>query len=361
MRQQSTGVSIKAIFIMIITILVMTGCSVSNNGDSNSDNTNFFTSSDGQVQLNPGKGWVEDPTLSKQAILGVSERKKEKYVMVNIVSKSDMADGATLDDYKTLFITNTEATVNDFEESNNKHTTVDSSPAQLFEITGEVQKVKVHYLVALVDKGNSFYQIVTWSTKSKFESNKQDLLNAIESFEVLKETQVDSDAAVPSKSTDSEDNIDEQNSETTTMTSDDKKMEITIPAYMSEELELSPIADIQASRSLQEEYMMVIRESKEVFAEDTSLRDYYDAILVSMKENLTNTKQTDPQEIQINGQSALQFELNGEIDKIKISYLITLVETDGNFTQLLFWTLQNRMDDKREMFIQASSTFEEVQ
>ena len=74
-----------------------------------------------------------------------------------------------------------------------------------------------------------------------------------------------------------------------------------------------------------------------------------------------NTTQTEPKEIQVNGQPAVQFELSGEIDKIKISYLITLVETDGNFTQLLFWTLQSRMDEKRDMFINASSTFKEIQ
>jgi hypothetical protein len=356
LKQQSHTSLVKILLIMITTVLVMTGCSSSNN--SNGGDEKAFISNNDQVQLTLAKSWVEDPDLSKQAILGLSERKKEKYVMVNTVAKSDLADDFTLADYKSLFIDTTLPSVKDFEESNNKEITVDSAQALLFEISGEVQKVKVHYLVALLEKGDSFYQIVTWSTKSKFDSNKEELLKAIESLKILKETPPAS--ATPSESANSSKD-DDDHAETTTMTSDDKKIEITLPAYMSKELELSPIADIQASRSLQEEYMMVIREDKGEFADNITLNDYYDAIIANMTESLVNSSQTEPQDIQINGQPALQFELSGEVDKIKISYLLTLVETDGNFNQLLFWTLQNRMDDKREMFIEAASTFTEVQ
>jgi hypothetical protein len=364
LRKQTKRSTFKALFILMISVLVITGCSTSNNGNSAGDGDDngkeTFTSEDGQVRLTLDKVWEEDPTLKNQAILGVSERKKEKYAMVNIISKSGMADSATLDDFKTLFINNIMSSVTNAEESNNKEINVDSTQAQLFEITGEAQKVKVRYLVAVLEKGGAFYQIVTWSTQSQFESNKQELLKAIESFKVLKETPITSASDSPSESTDTK-KEDDKNTKTTTMTSDDKKMQITIPAYMSYELELSPAADIQASRSLQEEYVMVLHEGKDTFADNFTLTDYYEAINGSMSKSLMNTTQTEPKEIQVNGQQAIQFELNGEIDKIKISYLITLVETDGNFTQLLFWTLQNKMDEKRDMFINATSTFKEVQ
>ncbi len=356
----------KALIILMMTIFLISACSTSNNsnsaGDGNSNGEKKFSSKDGQVQLTLNKGWTEDPTLMEQAVLGVSERKNEKYVMVNIISKSGMADNATLDDFKALVLNNMKMSLENAEESNNKTINVDHTEAQLFEILGEAQKVKVHYLVAVLEKGGSFYQIVTWSTQSQFESNKEELLKAIESFNVLKETPITSASAAPSESTDIETNKnDDENTEVTTMASDDKKMEITIPAYMSYQLELSPDADIQASRTQQEEYMMVLREGKDVFADNFTLTDYYEAVNDFMSNTLTNTTQTEPKQIQVNGQPAVQFELSGEIDKIKISYLITLVETDGNFTQLLFWTLQSRMDEKRDMFINASSTFKEIQ
>ncbi|MDN4601531.1 hypothetical protein P5G61_09875 [Paenibacillus sp. F6_3S_P_1C] len=73
--------------------------------------------------------------------------------------------------------------------------------------------------------------------------------------------------------------------------------------------------------------------SRDDFSETFTLTDYYNVINESMSQTLINTTQTEPEKIQINGQPAVQFELNGEIDKIKISYLVRLVETDGNFTQ----------------------------
>lgn len=360
MKKKAYYSTFKALIIFMISVLVITGCSESNN-NGNRGETKAFTSKDGQIQLTLDKAWIEDPDLNKQAVLGVSDRKNEKYAMVNVVSKSDMADDVTLEEFKTAFINNVKLSVTNAEESNNKKISVNSTEAQLFEITGEAQKVKVHYLVAVLEKGGSFYQIVTWSTASKFESNKQGLLKAIESFKVLKETPATSASASPSESTDTNTaKEDDKNTKTTTMTSDDKKMEITIPAYMTFEQELSPAADIQASRGLQEEYMMVLREGKDVFTDNFTLTDYYNAINDNMSKTISNTTQTEPKEIEVNGQPAIQYELNGEIDKIKISYLITLVETDGNFTQLLFWTLQNRMDEKRDMFIKAASTFKEV-
>ncbi|GAB6991002.1 hypothetical protein [Paenibacillus pini] len=362
MKKQAFQGTFKALILFMISVLVITGCSKGNKGSG--DDLKVFTSKDGQVQLTLDKAWVMDPDLNDKAVLGVSERKKEKYAMVNIVSKSDMQDDATLDEFKSAFVNNTKLSVTNAEESNNKKISINSTDAQLFEITGEAQKVKVHYLVAVLEKGGSFYQVVTWSLASKFESNKDELLKAIESFKILKETPAPSASAPNSKSTDTKDTNttkeDDKNTRMTTLKSDDKKMEIAVPAYMTYELELSPKADIQASRAAQEEYMMVLRESKDVFSQSYTLTDYYNAIKGSMSKSITNATQTEPKKIQVNGQPALQFELNGEIEKIKISYLITLVETDGNFTQLLFWTLQNRMEDKRDMFIKSSSTFKEL-
>ncbi|WIV19190.1 hypothetical protein QPK24_23230 [Paenibacillus polygoni] len=365
MRKQSKRSTGKVLIILLISVLFISACSSSNNandtsGDDKEEKT--FTSKDGQVELTVNKGWVEDPPLNEQAILAVSERKNEKYAIVNSLLKSNMADGATLDDFKAIFMSNIDLSITNAEESNNKTINVDSTEAQLFEITGEAQKVKVHYLVALLEKGGSFYQIITWSTQSKFEANKEELLQAIESFKVIKETPTTpaSTSTSPPESTDPN-NKDDQNTELTTLTSDDKKAEITIPATMSYEMELSPDADIQASRMQQEEYMMVLRESKDTFADNFTLTDYSTAVTDSMSQTLLNATLTDPKEMEVNGQPAVQYELSGEIDKIKISYLITLVETEGNFTQLLFWTLQNQMDEKRDMFINAASTFKEVQ
>lgn len=363
MRKQSKRGTGKALIILMLSILFISGCSAGNNGNNASGGDKeekIFTSKDWQVQLTLDKGWVEDPALNEQAILAVSERKNEKYVIVNSFLKSSLADDATLDDFKVIFTNNINLSITNAEESNNKTINVASTEAELFEITGEAQKVKVHYLVALLEKGGSFYQIITWSTQSKFEDNKQELLQAIESFKVLKETPTTPASTSPSESTDPN-NKDDENTVVTTITSDDKKAEITIPAYMTYELELSPDADIQASRMQQEEYLMVLREGKDVFADNFTLTDYYTGVTDSMSQTLSNTTITEPKEIEVNGQPAVQFELNGEIDKVKISYLITLVETDGNFTQLLFWTLQNRIDEKRDMFINAASTFKEVQ
>ncbi|PPQ46194.1 hypothetical protein C5G87_21455 [Paenibacillus peoriae] len=62
----------------------------------------MFTSKDGQVQLTLDNAWTEDQDTNNQSVLGLSERKNEKYAIVNAVSKSDMADNTTLENLKPL-------------------------------------------------------------------------------------------------------------------------------------------------------------------------------------------------------------------------------------------------------------------
>ena len=361
MGKQTKRNTLKALWMMMIVVLMITGCSTSSrgtgSGEGDGSKGKTFTSEDGQVQLTVGKTWIADPALKDQAILGVSHRKSEKYAMVNVILKSTLADDATLDDFKAVVMNNINLILTNPEELNSETITVDGTQAQVLEISGEAQKVKVQYYVALVEKGGGFYQITAWSTQSKFKANQEELLKAIESFKVLKEVAQSETSPSPAKSPDTGA---DQDAGTTTLTSADKKMEITLPAYMTTEMELSPNADIQASRALQEEYMMILREGKDTFADGYTLDDYYEAVINNMSETLTNSSQPTPKKIQVNGQPAVQFELNGEIDKIKISYLVTVVETDGNFTQLLFWTLQSQMDAKRDMFLQATDTFKEL-
>lgn len=354
MGKQTKRSTIKALLIMMVAVMMISGCSMSGKGNGaggDGGSGKVFTSSDGQVQFTLDKGWTEDPAIQKQAVLGVSQRKKEKYAMVNIVPKSSMADNATLEDFKAVVMTNLNAALTNPKESNNETIQVDSTEARLFEISGEAQKVKLHYLMALVDKGGAFYQVSTWSSQSKFSAVKEDLLKAIQSFKVVKEVPLDS---VPS-SPDSD-----KDAGTTTLKSDDKTLEITVPSYMTTELELSAEAEIQASRAAQEDYLIVLHERKDTFEDGFTMEDFHTAINDNMTNTLANPVQTEPKQIKVNGQPAIQYEVTGEVDKVKVAYLVTLVETDEHYTQVLFWTLQNRMDEKRDMFLEAASTFKVV-
>lgn len=140
---------------------------------------------------------------------------------------------------------------------------------------------------------------------------------------------------------------------------EDGSLSISVPANWSE-LQLNPTADIQAGRLESEDYVMVLSERKDTFSDSLTLQEYYELVTKNMSATIENGVFGDPQSVTVNGQPALQFELRGEIEKIKIGYIITIVETDKSFSQILFWTLQNRMDQKRATYLELADTFKEI-
>ena len=327
--------------VVLLTTLVIAGCS-GKGGDA------MIKSAEGDIQLTVGADWKTDLKLNPNAKLSAGNPGKEQYVIVVTNSKSDMSDGATLDDFKQLFIANTEVMAKNLKEIETKDITIDSVPAKQVEFTAEASNIKAHYLAFLLGKGNTFYQIVTYSTESKFAGNKEEFLKVGQSFKVLKES------AAPHAAPKSE-----SKGEPTVFASDDKAMKITLPAGWKKETELNDVAQIQASLAAEDKWMLIIGEDKNSFAKDMTLKDYYDIIVENNFSVLENATISEPQPIEVGGFPALQTEIQGEMSKVKVAYLLTIVQSPKQFTQIMFWTGQQKMDQSRDTFIEAVKTYKE--
>jgi len=326
---------------VLLTTLVISGCS-GKGGDAT------IKSAEGDIQLTVGSDWKTDLKLNPNAKLSAGNPGKEQYVIVVTNSKSDMSDGATLEDFKQLFIANTEVMAKNLKEIETKEITIDSVPAKQVEFTAEASNIKAHYLAFLLGKGNTFYQIVTYSTESKFAGNKEEFLKVGQSFKVLKESTAP--PAAPKS---------ESKGEPTVFASDDKAMEITLPAGWKKETELNDVAQIQASLAAEDKWLLIIGEDKNSFAKDMTLKDYYDIIVENNFSVLENATISEPQHIEVGGFPALQTEIQGEMSKVKVAYLLTIVQSPKQFTQIMFWTGQQKMDQSRDTFIEAVKTYKE--
>ncbi|RKP57230.1 hypothetical protein D7Z26_04400 [Cohnella endophytica] len=329
--------------IALFALVLLSGCATGENEAT----TSVLVSDNGEVQLSLSNEWKRDPQVSKLSILGIANRKQQKYAMVNRTPKSDMAADSTLDDYKKVFTENTRTLLEGYEESNLQQTTVDSSPALLFEVTGRTSEIDVHYIAAILEKDETYYQVVTWTLADNFEANKASMLEVIHAFKLLKEADASASAKAEGDAT-----------ATVWKKSEDGNVRIKIPKGWTDAQKLSEDATLQAMNAFKEEYMVVIRENKTDLAAGTTLEDYSKAVSDNMDAMLENAEVTDSKETLINGNRALQYEISGEIDKLKIVYLVTVVSSEGHYNQVLFWTLQNRMDGKRDLFANATSTFE---
>lgn len=338
---------------VIASTLFMTICSAKGNSNTIAATKGAnatITSKEGDIQLTVGSDWIKDLKLNINAKLITGNPGKEQFVIVAGIPKSEMADGVTLDEYKQLFITSKELLTKNLKELETKDITIDGIPAKQVEFTAEVSNIKVHYLAFLLGKGNMFYQILTYSSESKFANNKKEFLKVGQSFKVLKEI-ISVPATVPNK----------ELSPPTVLTSKDKTMEIRLPVgWKKVSLLNAAEVQIQASLITEDKWLVVISENKGNFVEDMTMKDYYDIVIEKYSNELENAKISETKKVEIGGLSAYQTEIQGEINKLKVAYLLTIVESPKQFTQIVFWTGQPKMNKSRDMFIKAVQTYKET-
>jgi hypothetical protein len=59
---------------------------------------------------------------------------------------------------------------------------VSGNQALQFDADGEVQNMKLKYLYSVVETPQNYYQIITWTLASRYQDNRPQLIDVINSF-----------------------------------------------------------------------------------------------------------------------------------------------------------------------------------
>ena len=145
----------------------------------------------------------------------------------------------------------------------------------------------------------------------------------------------------------------------TVMTSTNGAAQITVPDDWDAMTDLNDVAILQAANLAKEQYIIVIDDSKEDFA-DPDLAQYSDITSQLIIDGLGNSEVGTPTPSTINGNAALQKEIRGSIDNINVVYLHTSVETPTHFYQVLTWTLKSQFDKNRSVLQEVTNSFREA-
>jgi hypothetical protein len=143
----------------------------------------------------------------------------------------------------------------------------------------------------------------------------------------------------------------------TILKSPDGKFQLTVPVGWRENSSLNEQAEIKAANPLQEMYVIVLTEAKADFTDDMTLDQFTTITRESMTANLTSPELSPPLPVTINGNSARQYEIQGEVKNVKLAYLITTVETAAHFHQVVTWTLRSRIDKNQTTLQQVAGSF----
>ena len=145
--------------------------------------------------------------------------------------------------------------------------------------------------------------------------------------------------------------------------------EIQVPKYMKEMKSLHEEASLRYANIFKEVYILVLEENKQNFIDNLSVYGLYDKEksvldnyeeiqLASFKETIEDIKIVPKGNIQINDLEARQSLMNGKVEDIKISYLLTVIEGNENIYMLMSWTLPSRMKKYKNTFEYMHNSFQ---
>jgi len=126
---------------------------------------------------------------------------------------------------------------------------------------------------------------------------------------------------------------------------------VAVPDYLVKTWTLNDVADMQYMNSAKSAYMLVIEDSKEELEQKgikyAALKDFHDDNIKTLKTEANNGEETKAVEFKANGNSFYQSDLSVTLKQddntdLKITYLITYVETKGYYYQILCWTLSSK-------------------
>lgn len=122
----------------------------------------------------------------------------------------------------------------------------------------------------------------------------------------------------------------------------DGQYSITRPASWGLRSDLNDAADLQMGNLRKEAYAVVLSEAKADFDDDIGLEDFSETVREGVLESVSSGDSSTGEELSINGQRAIRYELTGSIDKIKIRYWLVAIDSPDHFHQLLMWSLPSQ-------------------
>lgn len=121
--------------------------------------------------------------LNKDASLQYQHLQKEFYVLVIDERKEELRKaieengldslyGKDLQGYTDLILNSMKESLSNPTLSPIRDTTISQLPAKVMEMDGTIEKIDIHYNIAILEGRSRYYQVLSWTLKSKTEEHK---------------------------------------------------------------------------------------------------------------------------------------------------------------------------------------------
>lgn len=171
-------VTMKKILLFILTISIvgiLAAC-------SEEEKLTVFKSDDSNFQVSATSNWKDaEGELNSEADLQIYSPGKEKYFMALLESKEDFTD-SSLQSYYDLVTEPFFSSLDTYEQGDVKEVTINGNKALQYKLDGAIDNLNVVYMVTIIETPTHYGQLLAWTIKSKWDKNKDEYTDLINSF-----------------------------------------------------------------------------------------------------------------------------------------------------------------------------------
>ena len=134
----------------------------------------------------------------------------------------------------------------------------------------------------------------------------------------------------------------------TTLTSEDGGYSLTLTAGWADAAGmLNDYAALEAAMTSRERYVMVIPYDNEDVG-DRTLEDVTELLIAEIADGSQDGVVSGRAAVQIDGRSGYTAQVDGMVEGLAFTYWISCMETDGQFVEIVGWTLADMAADNKE-------------
>ena len=147
--------------------------------------------------------------------------------------------------------------------------------------------------------------------------------------------------------------------QTVVVTATDKKSQLTVPVSWKDVPKSfkSDMAVIQLGDLRREQYMVVLTLDRSDFEDFTT---FTGAMVDGAKSAIEGAEVGPPRGLTIDGLSAMQYQITGKANGIKIVFWYTMVDGKNGYYQLVGWTLPSKKAEAEPVITEVTSSFREL-
>jgi len=140
--------------------------------------------------------------------------------------------------------------------------------------------------------------------------------------------------------------------------------QINVPNYLTpSETMLSPDASLMYSNKDREFYLMIIDEMKSDKTENgeqLQLKDYFQRSTDNIAGGLTESKNSQPENINLNGLKCIRMTVGGKYNLFTMIYKCYIAESSTHFYQIYCWTISDLLSQNEIDMNRTLSSFREL-